>query len=519
MASIDRLRAKTRRFFLALVYDHTVLLLAVLLCAGIAGVMWQLSRLSSQLIYAAAFQGTSLYASAISEFRSLYTSEVVARLRAHGIDVTHDYQTNAHAIPLPATLTIEFGKRLSHADTGVQVRLYSGHPFPWRKDGGPHDDFERAALRFLQDHPEQPFTRLEDDRDGRPSLRYAAADRMRPQCVGCHNTHPQSPKKDWRVGDVRGVLEVVRPLDTVVAQSQAGLRETFVFMLGLTGVGVVGLVVVIRKLRHVSVELEQKVDTRTAELSQAKTSLEAQYRELQKTEQQLAHHAEELARSNAELEQFAYVASHDLQEPLRMVASFTQLLGKRYKGRLDADADEFIGYAVDGATRMQQLINDLLAYSRVGTRGKEFAPTSGEVVLDRALQNLTLAIEDSGAVVTHDPLPTVLGDEGQLVQLFQNLIGNAVKFRGTEAPHVHVSAEVRAGEAVFSVRDNGIGIDPQFADRIFLIFERLHQQEQYPGTGIGLAICKKIVQRHGGRIEVESQPGRGTTFRFTMRAA
>lgn len=202
-----------------------------------------------------------------------------------------------------------------------------------------------------------------------------------------------------------------------------------------------------------------------------------------------------------------------------MVASFTQLLGKRYKGRLDADADEFIGYAVDGATRMQQLINDLLAYSRVGTRGKEFAPTSGEAVLDRALQNLKLAIEDSGAVVTHDPLPTVLGDEGQLVQLFQNLIGNAVKFRGTETPRVHVSAESRDGDVVFSVRDNGIGIDPQFTDRIFLIFERLHQQEQYPGTGIGLAICQKIVQRHGGRIEVESQPGKGTTFRFTVRAA
>ncbi|MBI3604091.1 MAG: hypothetical protein HY205_06540 [Nitrospirae bacterium] len=342
---------------------------------------------------------------------------------------------------------------------------------------------------------------------------------MRPLCVGCHNTHPDSPKTDWKVGDVRGVVEVVRPLDTVVAKSRAGLQDTFLFMLGLAGVGVVGLSIVIRKLRHVSVELEQKVEERTAELSQATTALETQYRELQQTEQQLAQRAEELGRSNAELEQFAYVASHDLQEPLRMVASFTQLLGKRYKGRLDADADEFIGYAVDGATRMQQLINDLLAYSRVGTRGKEFAPTSGEAVLDRALQNLKLAIEDSGAVVTHDPLPTVLGDEGQLVQLFQNLIGNAVKFRGTETPRVHVSAESRDGDVVFSVRDNGIGIDPQFTDRIFLIFERLHQQEQYPGTGIGLAICQKIVQRHGGRIEVESQPGKGTTFRFTVRAA
>jgi signal transduction histidine kinase/DNA-binding response OmpR family regulator len=245
--------------------------------------------------------------------------------------------------------------------------------------------------------------------------------------------------------------------------------------------------------------------------------------ERKRVEQELKQTMAELAHSNKELEQFAYVASHDLQEPLRMVTSYVQLLARRYQGKLDADADEFIAYAVDGATRMQALINDLLAYSRVGTRGKPFEPTDCEAVLDQALANLQVAIEDNGAVVTHDPLPTVMADGTQLVQLFQNLIGNAIKFRGDESPRVHISAHRQSAienrksdEWVFSVRDNGIGIDPEYHERIFIIFQRLHTREEYPGTGIGLSVCRKIVERHGGRIWVESQPGKGSTFYFTI---
>lgn len=232
----------------------------------------------------------------------------------------------------------------------------------------------------------------------------------------------------------------------------------------------------------------------------------------------LARQAAELARSNADLERFAYVASHDLQEPLRMVASYTTLLGRRYGGRLDADADEFIAYAVDGATRMQQLIDDLLAYSRVGTRGKDFVPTDCESVLDHALANLQFAIQESGAVVTREPLPTVTADAAQLTLVFQNLVGNAIKFRGAERPAIHVSAAQRDGAWVFAVSDNGIGIDPAYADRIFVVFQRLHGPADYSGTGIGLAISKRIVERHGGRIWVESEPGKGATFRFTIPA-
>jgi len=231
---------------------------------------------------------------------------------------------------------------------------------------------------------------------------------------------------------------------------------------------------------------------------------------------ELEHKAKELARSNEELQQFAYVASHDLQEPLRMISSYTQLLVRRYGDKFDGDAKEFMGYVVDGAARMKQLIEDLLAYSRVGTRAREQQATDSAAALAKALQNLRAAQEASGAVVTQGHMPEIVADPQQLTQLFQNLIGNAMKFRGDQPPRIQVECDERQEVWVFTVRDNGIGLDPQYAERIFMMFQRLHTKAEYPGTGIGLAICKKIVERHGGRIWVESQPGKGSTFGFTI---
>jgi light-regulated signal transduction histidine kinase (bacteriophytochrome) len=224
----------------------------------------------------------------------------------------------------------------------------------------------------------------------------------------------------------------------------------------------------------------------------------------------------ELARSNEDLEQFAYVASHDLQEPLRAVGGYVKLLQHRFPEKLDAKAREFIAGAADGAERMQRLIADLLAFSRVGTRGGVFAPADLNALLHDALNNLQTSIKEAGAKVTSDPLPSLPVDATQIVQLFQNLVGNAVKFRSEQAPEIHVGARREKDRWLLWVRDNGIGIEPQYAGRIFQIFQRLHTRKQYPGTGIGLAICKKIVERHGGEIRVESQPAQGSTFYFSI---
>lgn len=238
--------------------------------------------------------------------------------------------------------------------------------------------------------------------------------------------------------------------------------------------------------------------------------------ERKRSEEALRNALEDLKRSNAELEQFAYVASHDLQEPLRAVTGMVQLLQQRYQGQLDARADQYIGLAVEAAARMQALINDLLTFSRVQRRAQPFAPTALETILTTALANLRVAIEESGAVITHDPLPSVQADGVQLTQLFQNLLGNAIKFRGEEPPHIHIGVERHEGAWHIAVRDNGIGIAPDYFERIFAIFQRLHPRRAYPGTGIGLAICKKIVEHHGGQIWVESRLGDGATFCFTI---
>ena len=273
-------------------------------------------------------------------------------------------------------------------------------------------------------------------------------------------------------------------------------------------------------------ELESKVKRRTRELKETNERLQKELEErkitenkLKKSQKNLKSLIEELKRSNEELQQFAYVSSHDLQEPLRTITSFTQLIEKRYKDKLDSDADEFIEYIVDAAKRMQTLINDLLNYSRVATRGKEFELINTEEILENTKSNLYASIKENNAEITHENLPEIMADKRQMIQLFQNLIGNAIKFKKSEiSPKINIKArkDENRNEYVFSVADNGIGMDPQYAERIFIIFQRLHTLDEYEGTGIGLAVSKRIVERHGGHIWVESKPSVGSTFYFTL---
>ncbi len=279
---------------------------------------------------------------------------------------------------------------------------------------------------------------------------------------------------------------------------------------------ILGLGAMMALLLALSIHFLQSTRVHAAGVLAANRRLREEVVVRKRAELNLEKQASSLVRSNTELEQFAYVASHDLQEPLRMVTSYMQLLEKRYKDKLDVDASEFIGYAVDGAARMKLLITDLLTYSRVGTQVEAFAQVDCETVLNGALANLSGLIEIEQAKVTHDPLPKVPGAATQLLQLFQNLVGNAIKFRGSEAPRVHISAQTEAKSWTFQVRDNGIGIAPEFHNRIFAVFQRLHDRVTYEGTGIGLALCKKIIERHGGDIWLESELGHGTVFYFTL---
>ncbi len=270
---------------------------------------------------------------------------------------------------------------------------------------------------------------------------------------------------------------------------------------------------------HVLVELFRKTNQarqQAIDLQETNLRLQAEIARRQQAEEILTQQTEKLMHSNAELEQFAYVASHDLQEPLRVITSYLQMLDQRYHSQLGEDADKFISRAVAASARMKVLINDLLAYSRVTTQGTAFALTDLSQVLDRALQNLQISLDEAHASLTFDPMPTVHVDPEQIMQIFQNLIDNALKFRSTNTPVIHVGAEHQNGAWLLSVRDNGIGIEATYFDRIFVIFQRLHTRQEYSGTGIGLAICKKIVERHGGRIWVESQPGQGSVFYFTL---
>ncbi|MEV7555537.1 ATP-binding protein [Amycolatopsis sp. NPDC089917] len=433
-------------------------------------------------------------------------------------------------------------------ETGVRGYILAGR----REFLEPYQDglrAQNAAVAELRRLGATPGTAISDDLDR--VLDAATAWRrtvIEPVLAGAPATGAQVDASKPLFDDVRGSLSVLQnrlEAERLDARedlsSSADVLRVMLIVIAVLLCGALALVFLvlhrklIKPIRRLAVEVRdvattdihrevrgsgpQEMRELASDVESLRSRIIAEVTDLERAQETIAVRTRELERSNSDLEQFAYVASHDLQEPLRKVASFCQLLQKRYQGKLDERGDQYIGFAVDGAKRMQALINDLLAFSRVGRRPGENVLLETGDLLETALGNLDDAITESGARVTHSELPAVLGEKSLLTAVFQNLVGNAIKFRGEEPPEIEISAERDGEDWRFSVTDNGIGIKDEYAERIFVIFQRLHGRGDYPGTGIGLALCRKIVEHHGGKIWLDTGVGAGTRFCFTLPAA
>ena len=482
-----------------LLRNHIVTLLLILFCAATAIALWQLSRLSLQLIQSSALQAASQQSDSLRELRKLYTSVVADRVVGHGISVTHDYATKEGAIPLPATFSMELSERISKQNTGLQARLYSDFPFPWRKEGGPRDDFEREAIHQLRQFPDQPFYRFEDFQ-GRQSLRYAVADRMEAGCVSCHNSHPDSPKTNWKLGDVRGVLEIIRPLDSIIAQTRAGLRETFALMATIGLLGLSGLALVVGKLRQ----------------SQAA----AREREIADQEHNAAMQAElaRVARVTTVGEMASSIA-HEINQPLASVVNNANA-ARRWLDKEPPNIEEV-------QVALRRIVND-------GERGSDIVGSIRSLVKkgdgNRAQIDLNELINDAmrltknqfqrhGVLIRSDlanDLPRVMADRVQLQQVMLNLLMNAAEATSSicdRARLIRVQSEKCNGqEALIVVEDSGTGIKPEDEKRIFEAFFTTKTD----GMGMGLSICRSIVQSHGGRITAARAMPHGSIFQVIL---
>jgi signal transduction histidine kinase len=455
-----------------------------------ASLVWSMIRIKNETLEGARIQAHISYVKDI-----LYR-----RWNAmHGgvyVPVTKETQPNPYLSGIPERdITTPSGRRLTlinpaymtrqvyelmKEDYGVRGHITSLNPI--RPENSP-DAWETEALRAFEGGKTEVSSigKIE----GKEYFRLMHPFITEETCLKCH------AEQGYLEGDVRGGISVSIPMEPLRAIENRHIRT----IAGVHGLlWVVGLGGISWSMRRISQSEKER----------------------NQAEEGLRKMTDELARSNAELEQFATTASHDLKEPLLAITIGLKLLKKRCEGKLDSETDKFIVETIDEAKQMQVLISDMLSYARVGTSRKPFEMTDSNVVLKRSLSNLRIHLEQSGAVVTHDPLPKVMADPLQLCQVLQNLISNAIKFHGDEKPHIHISAEQKEKEWVFAVSDNGIGIPAEYSERIFEIFQRLHNKKEYPGTGIGLATCKKIVERHGGRIWVKSEPGKGSTFYFTI---
>lgn len=477
-----------------LLYERTLLVLTIMFSTGVVIILWHVYRLQSNLIESVTLNNASLYAQALEEFRTLYTSEVAVRVQTKGVEVTHDYDAKEGAIPLPATLSLLLGNHIAAKGSGGQPRLYSDYPFHWRQHGGPQDDFERQALQYLRQHPDQAFTRFEDFK-GRPSLRYAKADLMRASCIECHNTHPDSPKTTWQAGDVRGVLEVILPLDAAVAQTHANLRGTFYLMITMTVFGLLGLMLVIGAVRR-STAAAQRLAAEAAR-------------------------AHELTQLKSE---FVTLVAHELRSPLTTITGYVELLLEEHGGTATEVQRESLQIVQRNGEQLLALIEDLLDISRMEASRLELKHTTLDLarLVREVASSLRPQIEAKGQGLTlelAEALPAVSGDADRVTQILTNLLSNAHKYTASGGS-VTITARGEGGRVRVSIRDTGIGLSPDDQARLFTKFFRAQNSmtQGVRGTGLGLMITRALVELHGGEITVTSALGQGSTFSFTLPA-
>jgi len=469
-----------------------ILILVLLFFFATLGAVWHVSQLQSRLIESDAIKNARLFSDALTEFRTLYTSEVVNTAKRHGLEIAHDYAGKENAIPLPATLSMLLGEKMGQHASGSKTMLYSPYPFPWRgQSGGLRDSFKEEAWQFLSQTPDQPFYRF-TERNGHKYLRYATADVMRSACVQCHNSHPDTPKNDWKTGDLRGVLEVDLPMDQVIAQTQADLEGTMIIFGSLALLGVIGIASVTGKLRRTSLELQQRVKERTIEL---------------------AGKAEMLERSNRELDQFAYVTSHDLKAPLRAIANLSQWIEEDVGEQLSDESRRQMGLLRGRVQRMDALIQGILDYSRVGRVAEASESVDVAVLLEEVIDSIDPP--PGFTVEVGAGMPCIEAPRIRLQQVFANLIGNAIKYRARDDGRVVVSVEEADDFYRFCVSDDGPGIAEEFHAKVFQIFQTLQPRDKVEATGVGLTLVKKIIEDQGGEINLVSRLGEGAAFHFT----
>ncbi len=508
--------------------DRTILILIGLLFVGATVMIWHVARLQSDLMETMALANADLYTQALAEFRTLYSRDVVARVRRQGIKVTHDFKKDEKAIPLPATLSMMLGQSIGAHHNGAETRLYSAYPFPWRKEqGGLQDDFGREAWEVLTQNPQQPFFRFEEFK-GRPSLRYATADLMRPSCVDCHNQHPDTPKNDWKENDVRGILEIIHPMDTMVTAAQTGTRETFGLMgvLGLLSLG--GLALVINKVRRTSVILEERVEKRTAELQKSNQELEKQMLERQQAETALQK-SEKRLRQGQKMEAIGTLAggiAHDFNNILWVILGNTQRSLRKLgnEGPIKSILEEVL----TAAQRAKGLVDQILTFSRQDEA--ELQPLNLELVTKEVLKLLRATVPTT-VEFRLDIKPdcgAVLGDPTHLHQILMNLCTNAFQAMeetgvlGVSLEPISIDprseayiADMKPGPHVLlTISDTGAGMDPQTMERIYDPF--FTTKEVGKGTGLGLSMVHGMVTSMGGFIRGYSEVGIGTTFRVYL---